>query len=316
MSDPPDPGLLDGIARRVLWLAVRMVDVANRERGSGDGVRVGGHQASSASAATILTTLYLAHLDPADRVSVKPHVAPAFHAIQYLLGRLDRRYVTMLRARDGLQSYPSRTRDPDRPDFSTGSLGLGPVAPLFAAVTRRYVDDHFGPRRRSRFVALVGDGELDEGNVWEAVTEPAAAGRGNVLWVVDHNRQSLDRPGPQARVRQREALFASAGWHICRLAYGRRLEERFAQPNGEALRAWFDALPDAEHRAMSWLAGSALRRRIHDHTPPQVAASVAAALADVPDADLAPLVQDFGGHDPPRCWRPTRSATRWPTDRR
>src|SRR5919112_108939 len=153
-----------------------MVDAANRERSTGDGVRVGGHQASSASLALIMTTLYMAHLDRADRVSVKPHAAPVFHAIQYLLGRLDGQYLTTLRARGGLQSYPSRTRDPDRPDFSTGSLGLGPAAPLFAAVTRRYVDDHFGLRERSRFVSLLGDGELDEGNVWEAITEPAAWG--------------------------------------------------------------------------------------------------------------------------------------------
>jgi pyruvate dehydrogenase E1 component len=203
--------VLEEIQRRVLWLAVRIVDAANRERDTGDGVKVGGHQSSSASLVTAMTALYFAHLDANDRVSVKPHASPVFHAIQYLLGGLDRSYLTTLRRRGGLQSYPSRTKDPDRVDFSTGSVGLGAAAPLFAAATRRYVDDHFGARDRSRFVALIGDAELDEGNVWEAVADPATQGLGTVMWIVDFNRQSLDRVVPGIRARQWESWFADAG---------------------------------------------------------------------------------------------------------
>jgi len=158
-----DLALLDDVAQRVLWLAVRMVDSANRERVPGDGVKVGGHQASSASLVAAMTALWFHHLRAADRVSVKPHASPVLHAINYLLGDLDRSYLTRLREFGGLQSYPSRTKDPDRVDFSTGSVGLGPAAPLFAAATRRYVDAHFGPRDHSRFIALLGDAELDEG---------------------------------------------------------------------------------------------------------------------------------------------------------
>jgi pyruvate dehydrogenase E1 component len=168
-----DLDVLDEIQRRILWLAVRIVDAANHDRATGDGVKVGGHQASSASMVTAMTALWFAHLDAPDRVAVKPHASPVFHAIQYLLGDLDRSYLTRLRQRGGLQSYPSRSKDPDQVDFSTGSVGLGAAAPLFAAATRRYVDDHFGPRPRSRFIALVGDAELDEGNVWEAVADHA-----------------------------------------------------------------------------------------------------------------------------------------------
>ena len=142
----PDPKILEDIQQRVLWLATRIVDAANHERDTGDGVKVGGHQASSASLVTVMTALYFAHLDAADRVSVKPHASPVYHAIQYLLGNLDRSYLTTLRAFGGLQSYPSRTKDPDNVDFSTGSVGLGAAAPLFAAATRRYVDAHFGAR--------------------------------------------------------------------------------------------------------------------------------------------------------------------------
>src|SRR3954465_11230041 len=172
-SGSPDPEVLDEIQRRVLWLSTRIVDAANRGRVTGDGVKVGGHQASSASLVTTMTALYLAHLDAPDRVSVKPHASPVFHAIQYLLGNLDRSYLTRLRARGGLQSYPSRTKDPDDVDFSTGPAGLGAppsarrraprgrAAPRRGAPPRRYVDAHFGPRPRSRFISIIGDAELD-----------------------------------------------------------------------------------------------------------------------------------------------------------
>src|SRR5215510_15046202 len=147
-----------------------MIHEANHVRVTTDHTKVGGHQASSASSVSILTALYFGGwLRRGDRVSIKPHASPVFHAIQYLLGNLDRSYLTTLRARGGLQSYPSRTKDPDEVDFSTGSVGLGVASPLFAAVVRRYVDAHFGPRDASRFIAFVGDAELDEGNIWEAV---------------------------------------------------------------------------------------------------------------------------------------------------
>ena len=194
----PDPKILEEIQQRVLWLATRIVDAANHERDTGDGVKVGGHQASSASLVSVMTALYFAHLDAADRVSVKPHASPVYHAIQYLLGNLDRSYLPTLRAFGGLQSYPSRTKDPDGVDFSTGSVGLGAAAPLFAAATRRYVDAHFGARPRSRFIALIGDAELDEGNIWEAVADPATDGPGQRA--VDRGRQpAVAGPGRARR---------------------------------------------------------------------------------------------------------------------
>ena len=171
-----DLAILEEIQTRALWLTVRMIDYANHDRPNMDGIKVGGHQASSASMISILTSLYFYHLDANDRVSVKPHASPVFHSIQYLLGNLDKKYLTSLRSAGGLQSYPSRTKDPDTVDFSTGSVGLGAAAPLFAGVTRRYVDAHFGARPASRFIALIGDAELDEGNVWEAVADPATDG--------------------------------------------------------------------------------------------------------------------------------------------
>ncbi|MGN6129369.1 MAG: pyruvate dehydrogenase, partial [Nocardioidaceae bacterium] len=292
-DDAPSLQVLEEIQRRVLWLATRIVDAANHDRDAGDGVKVGGHQASSASLVTAMTALWFAHLDAADKVAVKPHASPAFHAVQYLLGNLDRSYLTRLRARGGLQSYPSRTKDPDEVDFSTGSVGLGAAAPLFAAVARRYVDAHFGPRPASRFVALIGDAELDEGNVWEAVADPATSGLGNVMWVVDFNRQSLDRVVPGIRIDQWRGQFESAGWHVVEVKYGRRLEEAYAKPGGERLRAWSDAMPNEQYQSLVGLEGEALRERFLDGAPGEVSELV----AEVTDAELGPLVTDLGGHD-------------------
>src|SRR3954469_3664460 len=296
-SGSPDLQVLDEIQRRVLWLSTRIVDAANRDRVTGDGVKVGGHQASSASLVTTMTALWFAHLDAADRVAVKPHASPVFHAIQYLLGNLDRSYLTRLRARGGLQSYPSRTKDPDEVDFATGSVGLGAAAPLFAAVTRRYVDAHFGARPRSRFISIIGDAELDEGNVWEAVADPATTGLGDVMWLVDFNRQSLDRVIPGVRIAQWRGQFEAAGWHVVEVKYGRRLQDAYDRPDGAALRDWIDLMPNEQYQSLFGLAGDALRKQFLDGAPD----GVAELVADVPDTSgpdgLAGLVTDLGGHD-------------------
>ena len=294
--DDIDLAALDEVQRRVLWLATRIVDSANHDRESVDGVKVGGHQASSASLVTAMTVLYFAHLGPNDKVSVKPHASPVFHAIQYLLGNLDRSYLPRLRDFKGLQAYPSRTKDPDRAriDFSTGSVGLGPAAPLFAAAVRRYVDARFGSRPRSRFIALLGDAELDEGNIWEAIADPATAGLGDVTWVVDLNRQSLDRVVPGIRIAALTQQFAASGWHVVEVKYGRRLTRAFAElPHGEELRLWIDAMPNEQYQSLFGTADAELRKRFLDGAPE----AVATCLAGVAEAELRPLITDLGGHD-------------------
>ena len=291
-STAVDLDVLAEIQRRVLWLAVRMVDAANHGRSTGDGVKVGGHQASSASLVTAMTALWFAHLNAEDRVSVKPHASPVFHAIQYLLGNLDRRYLTTLRARGGLQAYPSRTKDPDDVDFSTGSVGLGAVAPLFAAVARRYVDAHFGERPRSRFIALLGDAELDEGNVWEAVFDPVTHGLGNVLWVVDFNRQSLDRVVPGVRIAHWRGQFEAAGWHVVEAKYGRRCRPR--SPSRTARRCAPGSPPcrtSTTSRCSACPAGSCVSGSLTARRRAWTGCSAASATG------LAALVTDLGGHD-------------------
>src|SRR6266568_4165244 len=205
---------------------------------------------------SIMTALYFAHLRADDRVSVKPHASPVLHAVNYLLGRLDRRYLTELRSFGGLQAYPSRTKDPDPVDFSTGSVGLGATAPLFAAAARRYLDLHFGEGPPARFVALMGDAELDEGNVWEAILEPAVADLGSVLWVVDLNRQSLDRVVPGMKVRSLEGAFSDAGWQVLEVKYGTQLRAAFEGPKGDALRVALEPYADEQlHGLLADLGG-------------------------------------------------------------
>src|SRR6201990_934757 len=188
---------LHAVEDRVLWVATSIVHHANKVRQTPSGVKVGGHQASSASMVSIMTALWFEHLRAPDRVSVKPHASPVLHAIEYLLGRLDREYLTTLRAFGGLQSYPSRLKDPVPADFSTGSVGIGATAPIWSAIAHRYVAGHLEVPRRGRQVALLGDAELDEGAIWETLVDPVVPHLGEVLWVVDLNRQSLDRIVPE-----------------------------------------------------------------------------------------------------------------------
>src|SRR5213076_1566490 len=176
--------------------ATSIVHAANARRPNSSGVKVGGHQASSASMVSVMTALWFDVLTPADRVSVKPHASPVLHAINYLLGRLDASYLPRLREFGGLQSYPSRTKDPDPVDYSTGSVGIGATATIWGALAHRYVAGHFEVPVGGRQIAIVGDAELDEGAVWEAVLDPMTQRLGEVLWIVDLNRQSLDRVVP------------------------------------------------------------------------------------------------------------------------
>ena len=297
---PEKLATLEAIGRRVLWLATNIINHANNIRPNPDKTKVGGHQASSASVVSILTALYFHYLNGRDRVAIKPHASPAYHAIQYLLGNLDRHYLTELRAFHGLQSYPSRTKDPDRVDFSTGSVGLGVVAPLFAALTDRYARAHFGPADATadgrRFIALVGDAELDEGNVWEAVAEESASGLGNVLWIVDLNRQSLDRVVPGIRARQLQSLFAASGWQVLEAKYGRHLQAAFARPGGTALRRRIDEMDNEEYQVLIRLPGAVLRERLIAGAG-DAQDGIAAAVADTPDEELPALIADLGGHD-------------------
>lgn len=280
--------VLDRIQRRVLWLSMMMVHHANKLRPSADTLKVGGHQASSASVVGIMTSLFFDFMRAGDRISIKPHASPVLHSIQYLLGNLDRRYLTTLRSFHGLQAYPSRTKDPDPVDFSTGSVGLGAVAPNFAALVADIVNIRFpdSARPEQRFISLIGDAELDEGSVWEAVAEPALASLDNVIWVVDLNRQSLDRIVPGIRVRQLEDMFRANGWLVIEAKYGRNLQNAFALPDGGALKLLIDDMSNEDYQALLRSDPTMVREIVG----PKV-------LPNLPALELKKLIADLGGHD-------------------
>jgi pyruvate dehydrogenase E1 component len=291
--------VLEQVERRVLWLAVRIVDYANRERAKADELKVGGHQASSASMVSLMTALYFCELTAADRVAVKPHASPVLHAIEYLLGRLDRRYLTQLRELGGLQSYPSRTKDPFPVDYSTGSVGLGAAAPLFGAMTARYVETHFGERSGSaggRFISLLGDAELDEGNVWEAIIEPQTRALSNALWIVDLNRQSLDRVIPIIKAKELEEVFRLNGWRVIELKYGRRLRDAYAREGGEVLRRRIDEMPNQLYQSLFGASEEVVTEALLRDLAPAEREPLERLLAAYP-GQVASLIQDLGGHD-------------------
>ena len=291
--------ILRELERKVLWLASWMVHNANHIRESVDGLKVGGHQASSASLATIMTALYFHVLRPQDRVAVKPHASPIFHAIQYLLGRQTREKIENFRGYKGAQSYPSRTKDIDDVDFSTGSVGLGVAQTLFSALVQDYLRAHgLGfDRPQGRMIALAGDAELDEGNIFEAILEGWKQGLQNCWWIIDYNRQSLDAVIREDLWARYEVLFRGFGWDVVILKYGSLLEAAFAEPGGEKLRTWIDQCPNQLYSALVFQGGTAWRKRLLDDIGDQGA--VSQLLERRSDNDLTRLMSNLAGHDLP-----------------
>ena len=289
--------LLDSIQRKVLWLSAYMVHHANHARPNPDGTKIGGHQASSSSIVTLMTALYFKALKPGEVVAVKAHAAPVFYAIEYLRGRLTVDQLKSLRSFGGLQAYPSRRKNPGVVELSTGSMGLGAVMATFGALAARYVRDRSGARRPERFIAMVGDAELDEGNVWESLLEEAVAELDDLLWIVDLNRQSLDRIAPDSRRGQLKAWFSAAGWRVIELRWGSKLRALFARPGGERLRARLETMANAEYHALLRSPAGAVRTALVKSADGETDRALDGLLAGIPDASLRELVGDVGGHD-------------------
>ena len=286
---------LEAVQDRILWLATSIIHYANKVRHTSSGVKVGGHQASSASMVSIMTALWFEHLRAEDRVSVKPHASPVLHAIEYLLGQLDVEHLATLRQFGGLQSYPSRLKDPVPADFSTGSVGIGATAPIWSAIAHRYVAGHFEVPRGGRAVALLGDAELDEGAIWEALVDPVVPHLGEVLWIVDLNRQSLDRIVPDIAAGRIGAMFNAAGWQTITVKYGRWLRELFDRAGGQALRRRIDQMPNEEYQWLLRSTAGEVRERIPGSG--RGSHEVTKLIAELDDEELLRAVRDLGGHD-------------------
>jgi pyruvate dehydrogenase E1 component len=295
-----DYASLHQIERKLLWLSSWMIHNANHIRPNRDGLKVGGHQASCASVVSIMTALYFHMLRPQDRVAVKPHAGPVLHAINYLLGRQTVDMMAGLRQVGGAQAYPSRVKDGGEIDFSTGSVGLGVAITSFAGLIQDYLRAHdmtAADRPPSRHIAIAGDAELDEGNIYEALLEGWKHDVRDVWWVVDYNRQSLDSVMPDRLFGRFEGLFRDMGWNVMSLKYGKSLEAAFRKPGGAALRAWIDDCPNSLYSALTFQGGAAWRQALI--TDLGRSRGVRAIIDPVSDDALAGLMTNLAGHDLP-----------------
>jgi pyruvate dehydrogenase E1 component len=287
---------LKSIEQRLLWLSAWMVHNANHLRPKGEGdVKVGGHQASCASMVSIMTALYFHTLRPEDRVAVKPHASPVFHAMQYIMGNQTLDKLKSFRGYGGAQSYPSRTKDVDDVDFSTGSVGLGVAETAFASIVQDYLaaKDWSADRPLGRMVALVGDAELDEGNVYECLQEGWKHELRNTWWIIDYNRQSLDGVVHEGLWEKIESIFEAFGWRVVVLRHGALQRAAFGEPGGEALKSWIQSCPNADYSALTYQGGAAWRKRLMDDLGDQ--GDVSALLSKRSDEELNALMNNLGG---------------------
>ena len=288
--------MIEKLDDRLRWLSAWTIHHANHLRPSRDGIKVGGHQASCASMSTIMASLYFAALGPNDRLAVKPHAGPLLHAIHYLLGSQSREQLMAFRGFKGAQSYPSRTKDVIPVDFSTGSVGLGVAVTAFASLVQDYLVAHGGLAEADtgRMIALMGDAELDEGNIYECLIEGYKHDIRNCWWIVDYNRQSLDHTTADRMFRRFDDIFETCGWRVITVKHGRRQKLAFAEPGGAALEAWIDNCPNVDFAALTYQGGAAWRARLTADIGSK--RGVAALLARRDDAELARLMTDLGGH--------------------
>ena len=284
------------IEKRILWLSCWMVHNANHLRENQDGLKVGGHQASSASIVSIMTALYFNILRPEDRVAVKPHASPVFHAIQYLAGLQTKENIENFRGFGGAQSYPSRTKDIDDVDISTGSVGLGVAMTSFISLIQDYIlrKKFAKDIPQGRMIALVGDAELDEGNVYECLQEGWKHDLRNVWWIIDYNRQSLDGVVHEGLAERLSSVFEAFGWNLIVLKYGKLQKEAFQEPGGNALKKWIDDCPNQLYSALVYEGGAVFKKRVLDDIGDQ---SVVSHLIDKrSDDEFLELMANLGGH--------------------
>ena len=287
---------LDMLETRLRWLSSWTVHNANHLRPKRDGLKVGGHQASCASMTAIMAALYFHALGPRDKVAVKPHAGPVLHAIHYLLGSQSLDQLQRFRGLGGVQSYPSRTKDLIPVDFSTGSVGLGVAVTAFSSLVQDYLIAHgqTPADQAGRMIALMGDAELDEGNIYECLIEGYKHDLRNCWWVVDYNRQSLDSTTSDRMFRRFDDIFQTCGWRVLTLKYGKLQQAAFKRPGGKTLEEWIDSCPNAEFAALTFQGGAAWRARLTADIG--AAPNVQALLDSFDDEALAALMTNLGGH--------------------
>src|SRR3982075_1697226 len=182
-----------------------------------------------------------------------------------------------------------RARNPIRraPRTSTTSV---------SSLVQDYVAAHGWMKRRpeGRMISLVGDAEMDEGNIFEALLEGWKHGLRKTWWIVDYNRQSLDAVVREGLWEKFETMFRNFGWDVVIVKYGRLMQAAFAEPGGEALKRWIDSCPNQMYAALCFQGGAAFRKRLRDEIGDQGA--VSALIERRSDDELLELMSNLGGH--------------------
>ncbi|MEY3877701.1 MAG: hypothetical protein RLZZ191_1384 [Pseudomonadota bacterium] len=287
---------IEALDARLRWLSSWIVHNANHLREKRDGLKVGGHQASCASMTAIMAALYFHALRPQDKVSVKPHAGPVLQAIHYLLGNQSLQQLQQFRALGGAQSYPSRTKDKIPVDFSTGSVGLGVAITAFSSLVQDYLVAHgsLDEAGAGRMISLMGDAELDEGNIYECLIEAYKHDIRNCWWVVDYNRQSLDSTTADRMFRRFDDIFETCGWRVVTLKNGKLQRAAFSRPGGKLLEDWIENCPNADFAVLTYKGGAAWRERLIADIGGKP--HVAKLLDSFDDDGLAALMTNLGGH--------------------
>lgn len=287
---------IEALDARLRWLSAWIIHNANHLREKRDGLKVGGHQASCASMTAIMAALYFHALRPQDKVSVKPHAGPVLHAIHYLLGNQTLEQLQQFRALGGAQSYPSRTKDRIPVDFSTGSVGLGVAITAFSSLVQDYLiaRGSMEETEAGRMISLMGDAELDEGNIYECLIEGYKHDIRNCWWVVDYNRQSLDSTTADRMFRRFDDIFETCGWRVVTLKHGKLQRAAFARPGGKSLEDWIENCPNAEFAVLTYQGGAAWRARLIADIGSKP--NVKKLLDSFDDDGLAALMTNLGGH--------------------
>lgn len=326
---PPRPSIplpvLESIRDHVAKGALAMVDWANHKPANkGQKPKVGGHQASSMSSVDLLIALYLGALEPGDRVAVKPHAAPVLYSLMHLMGLLPSDMMERLREFGGPQPYPTELKNPRFVHYTTSSEALGVACTIYDAYGALLFNRSLAPRfarapLTTHYWAHCGDGELTEGQIDESLYDAGRWRLDNLTWIVDLNRQSLDRvmddSGQLATWARRK--FEGHGWLVEELRWGARALALFANPGGAALREWLEALDDAAFHPLLLLpadvvAGALTGLTTHEHPryarflagfaaryplPESVRGATRALLDSLGPASIHAAISHLGGHD-------------------
>jgi len=288
---------LKEIEKKVGWLSNYIIHNANHLRSKEDDLKVGGHQASCASVVSILVVLYFKILNKYDRIAIKPHASPVFHAIQYLLGNQTLENLKNFRKANGAQAYPSITKDFSNVDFSTGSVGLGGAMTIFSSLVQDYLlcNDFLKNKFESKMISIFGDAELDEGNIYEALLEGAKHDLINCWWIIDYNRQSLDGIIHGKLFEKLINLFSLMGWDVKILKYGKKLQKLNEVKGGEKILHWIDQCPNDLFSALTFQGGKAWRNALLDDFRRDI--DVINFVKPLDDNVLHELMTNLAGHD-------------------